>query len=542
MEIRLDSSSSLKVTAGGYAGTDESNSNNTSEALSQENRLVNSSIRSSSSSGDNNSFNTSAIWRKKFKTPGRTVSISFNQRYNESKSDGFLLNTSQFFDQAGNIIKVQNTDQSKVNNNLSSVINTRIAYTEPLSKKSFLELNYSFDNNSSSKKILSFNKDAGDKYTDLVDSLSNDFKYLYNTNSGGINYRFNEKKYSISIGANVSNTAFEQVDHVKDTSRKRSYYNLFPQGNFTYKFNAFSNLRLSYNGGTRQPTIDQLQPLQNNDDPLNILIGNPSLKQQFNNNLSLNYSSFQLLNKRYLFAGINYSTVQNQISNSYIIDSLGRRVTQYINVDGNYNLSFNGTLSTPIAKSNIGLEFNPTTYFSENTNFINGFKNISNNLTISPRIGLTMRKNNVYDIRISATPAYTNSTSSISKAAATKYWTYNYSANGNYQFAGKFEVGSDINFQFREKLNANDNNNNVISWNAYIEKKFFKSEQLVLRASINDILDQNKGYSRSVQPNAIVERNYLTFQRYGLLTLTYNFNTTGTKAPSSRGGGVIIMK
>jgi hypothetical protein len=113
--------------------------------------------------------------------------------------------------------------------------------------------------------------------------------------------------------------------------------------------------------------------------------------------------------------------------------------------------------------------------------------------------------------------------------AATKYWTFNYSANGSYTFPGKIEVGSDINFQFRQKLNDYDQNNNVISWNAYVEKKFFKKDQFTFRASINDILDQNKGYSRSVQPNAIIERNYLTFQRYGLLTLTYNFNTSGAK-------------
>ena len=99
-------------------------------------------------------------------------------------------------------------------------------------------------------------------------------------------------------------------------------------------------------------------------------------------------------------------------------------------------------------------------------------------------------------------------------------------------FPGKIELGTDINFQFREKLNDFDNNNNVISWNAYVEKKFFKKDQMTLRASINDILDQNKGYSRTVQPNAIIEKNYLTFQRYGLLTLTYNFNTSGAKPAS----------
>lgn len=532
MEIQLDSSSSLKITAGGFAGTGRSGSDNTSQVLSQENRLVNSSTRNSFGTGNSASFNTSAIWRKRFNKPGRTISISFNQRFNESKSDGFLLNESKFYDADENLIRTKNTDQNKLNNNLSNVLRTRVSYTEPLSKKSFIELNYSFDNNSSTKKILSYDKDGGGKYTELQDSLSNDFKYIYNTNSAGINYRFNENKYNLSFGGNISNTAFEQVDHFKDTSRKRNYYNFFPQANFNYKFNAFSNIRLSYNGSSSQPTIDQIQPIINNDDPINIVIGNPALKQQFTNRLNLNYSSFQMLNERFIFLGMNYSAVNDQISNSYVIDS-GRRVTQYINVDGNYNAGINGAFSTKIPKTSFKINISPNAFLNKNTNFVNGVKNISKNLTLSPRLGISSRKNNVYDIRLDFSPAYTNSTSSISKAAATKYWTYNYSANGNYMFPGKIELGSDINFQFREKINEFDNNNNVISWNAYIEKKFFKKEQLTLRASVNDILDQNKGYSRTVQPDATIERNYLTFQRYGLLTLTYNFNTSGVKPPPS---------
>ncbi|MEO6820147.1 MAG: outer membrane beta-barrel family protein [Ginsengibacter sp.] len=532
MEIQLDSSSSLKITAGGFAGTNNSNSNNTSQALSQENQVVNSSVRNNSSTGNNTSFNTNAIYRKKFKKVGRTVSINFNQRFNQSNSDGFLFNESKFFDQDGNLIRTQNTNQNKVNDNLSNTIRTRISYTEPLSKKSFIELNYSFDNSNSTQKILSYNKDGSGKYTDLVDSLSSDYKYIYNTNSAGVNYRFNEKKYNLSFGGNISNTAFEQVDHFKDVSRKRNYYNLFPQGSFNYKINSFSAIQLSYNGSTTQPTIDQIQPLINNDDPLNIVIGNPALKQQFSNQINLNFQSFQMLNERFAFLGMNFSTVKDQISSSYIIDSLGKRTTQYINVDGNYNVGIFGVFSTKIPKTSFKINFSPNAFLNQNTNFVNGVRNISKNLTFSPDIGFSKRKNNVYDIRVNFSPSYTNSTSSISKAATTKYWTYNISANGNYTFPGKIELGSNIDFQFRDKINASDLNNNVIFWNAYVEKKFLKKDQLTLRASVNDILDQNKGYSRTVQTDAIVERNYLTFQRYGLLTLTYNFNTSGAK-PSS---------
>ncbi len=110
----------------------------------------------------------------------------------------------------------------------SNVAGVKATYTEPLSKKSYLEFNYSFYNNNSTQKRLSYDKDLNGKYSMLVDSLSNEFKYIYKTNSGGINYRFNEKKYNFSIGGNIANTAFQQTDLVKDTTRKYSYYNFFP--------------------------------------------------------------------------------------------------------------------------------------------------------------------------------------------------------------------------------------------------------------------------------------------------------------------------
>lgn len=65
---------------------------------------------------------------------------------------------------------------------------------------------------------------------------------------------------------------------------------------------------------------------------------------------------------------------------------------------------------------------------------------------------------------------------------------------------------SDVDFNLRQKLNSYDRDNNVILWNAYLEKKFLKKDVLTLRVSINDILDQNKGFSRTIQPYAIEEK------------------------------------
>lgn len=536
MEIQIDSSSQVRVTVNGNTGTTSKTGQNLSEVLSEEFSTVNKSDNRTSDRSDFNSLTTNAFYRKRFKTEGRTMSINFNQRFNDSKSNGFLNNKAQFYDKDGTLIREDLTDQNKVNTTENQTWEVRASYTNPLGKNSYLELNYSFNNNNNDQKRLSYDKDGTGKYQELVDSLSSDFKYTYNTNSGGINYSYQGKKLNITAGGNVSHTSVNQDDRFGNNGRSYSYTNLFPRGTLRYRFSSFSSLSLNYNGSTSQPTIDQLQPLKNNSDPMNIVVGNPDLKQSFSNSIGLNYNSFQMMKDQYLFAGLNFNTTANQINSSYTIDEFGKQVTKYINVNGNYSLSLFSSFSRKIGKTNWRAGMSPNIMLSQNSNFINGRQNESRSLTISPSVDISNRLPNRYEFSLNYGPSYNSSKSSISTASDRNYWIQNIRFDGRYTFPFKIDLGTDIQFEYREKLNEADTKNQVMVWNAFIEKRFLKKEQLTLRFSINDILDQNKGYERVIQPNAIVERNYLTFQRYGLITLTYNFNTTGSGSSSSSSG------
>ncbi|MEO9022033.1 MAG: TonB-dependent receptor [Ginsengibacter sp.] len=532
-EIQIDSSSSVKIVANGYTGTSKSADNYQSQVLNEQNKLVNSSVRSTSSKGDNSVLNANALWRKRLKKEGRTLSINFEERYSTSSSNGFLHNISDFYNAAGSVFSKDSTDQNKINENTSSVTGVRGTYTEPLSKKSFLEFNYSFYNNSSTQKRTSYNRDPSGKYVNLVDSLSNDFKYIYNTHSAGINYLYNENNFNFSFGGNIARTAFQQTDLGQDTARKYSYYNLAPQANLKYNTSPYSAFRFNYNGSTQQPTIDQLQPLVNNNDPLNIVIGNPSLQQKFQNSFNFNFANYKVLTDRSIYVGIYYNFAHNDISSTYTIDQSGKKTMQYINVNGNYSGGIYGFYGIKIPGTKLEAHINPDFDLSHSTSFVNGIKNINRSSNITTGLGVRYYKMEKINFEATFTPSYTQSKPSISTVANTSYWTFDYGLNGSVYPIKKLEVGSDINLNFRQKLNSFDKNNHVIVWNAFIEKKFFKDEALTLRASINDILNQNKGYDRTVQPFSIVERHYLTFQRYGLITLTWNFNNKGgSGAPS----------
>jgi hypothetical protein len=80
----------------------------------------------------------------------------------------------------------------------------------------------------------------------------------------------------------------------------------------------------------------------------------------------------------------------------------------------------------------------------------------------------------------------------------------------------------------------------VFRWNAYVAKKFMKNDQLELRFSAFDILNQNLGFSRYAQNNIVTETNYNTIRRYGLLSLTWNFTKSAAGAAPEQDAGTII--
>ncbi len=90
---------------------------------------------------------------------------------------------------------------------------------------------------------------------------------------------------------------------------------------------------------------------------------------------------------------------------------------------------------------------------------------------------------------------------------------------------------TEVDANFRQKTSAFDFNTNVILWNAWIGKKFFKGDALLLKVSANDLLNQNIGFNRSVNSNFISQNTYSAIQRYVLFSVVWNFNKAGTPAP-----------
>ncbi len=540
-EWKIDSATSLKITSEAGAKTTETQSDyNTDNYFTVKDAPgdIATNIRNITSNGTSQFINTDLLLRHRFKKKGRTISLDAKENYSESSNNGgFYSRITDALPTTPDVI----TNQKKDNFSGSLAFSGRATYTEPLSKTLFTEVSYGLTVNNSTAKNLSYDADATGGFRDAPnDTFSSHFRYDVLTNSGGLNFKFVFKNYNFSVGTDVSKADYLQTDMLHgDTTDEYHFINLFPKANFTYRFGKQTSFNINYSGRTRQPSITQMQPFQLNTDPLNITVGNPALRQEFANTVAMRFNDFKILQSRFLWANISFTTVSNAISTEQ--NTVGpTNVTRYINVDGNYSgYGFIG-YGFKVGKTDLSLGARLNGSVFHNNNIINGRDNSSNTNSISVGPTLDYDKDNKFEFRWQPQISYNTNKSTNNPGSDVDYYIFNNEMNGTVQLPASFSIGSSVDMMFRQKTAVFTANNNVIRWNAWAERKFLKKGQLAVRLSVFDILNQNLGFSRNGQGNIVTQNSYNTIRRYGMLNVIWNFTHTPVGAPPPSGGGMII--
>ncbi len=527
-DFQLDSSTSLKVVTSGYTGNQRSLNNYNSSSINSLGNPINNSNRVTSVQGDDQSFSGNILLRKRFKKPGRTASLSFDQQYKQNNTSGFLNALNQFYNKSGQLVNTDSIDQNKINEITNSGNYTKLAFTEPVLKNVFVELSYGRRVSNSESQKLSYDKSANNKYEDLNEDFSNHYDFKVLTNSGGMTWRYNTKKITFSAGGDVARANFKQTNLFTDTLVKYNYTNLFPRSRFQYKFNSNTRISLGYNGVTRPPGIEQIQPVRDNSNTLNIALGNPDLKQEFRSTFDFNYNSYKVLQQRGIYTYASLSTLKNGITTNETTatsgDSIGKRTYQFINLNGNYNGYSGGGYNWKIKKLDASIRIGFNLNVSRLNNIVNNLRNVTNNNSYGLNFSIYKYKEKKFDFNYYSSVNYNTSLSSIQPDKKTNYFTQNHNIYLNYTLPYKFEVNTNVNASFRQRISIFDKNNNIVVWNGYVGRKLLKNDKGMLSLQVNDILDQNRGYNRFINSSIIREENYSTLRRYFLLTFVWNFS------------------
>ncbi|MEP7255809.1 MAG: TonB-dependent receptor, partial [Ferruginibacter sp.] len=175
-ETNIDSANSLKFTAKGNLNKTEASSNYTLQSITDKSLLLNAINYRASSITDNQSLNSSLLWKHKFKKTARTLTANISYNLSDSKNDNFLYSKNDYFS-GGIPAKNDTTDQKSIKDNNTNTFSANFTYTEPLAKDLFLSFTYAYSTSTNANDRFSFSKDLNGKYEKRIDSLSNSYLF-----------------------------------------------------------------------------------------------------------------------------------------------------------------------------------------------------------------------------------------------------------------------------------------------------------------------------------------------------------------------------
>jgi len=513
-----DSLSAFRFSLEGNSMQGHNNLTSTGNSMFNETH-VNSNIRTIHSDVQSRSIRGTVMYMRQIsRKKKRNFSIVAGMGLQDNTTTGFLYSVNNFYRLDGDVSHTDTTDQRKSIASQGLTADGTITYIEPMWKRTVFGVRYglSFNGNLSSQDTYG----RGDgKYNAYIDSLSNRYRNNVLIQRGTVYMLVRDQRFGYNISSEFQQYAYIQVDLVKNSVLRYHYLNFVPRANASYNIDNKKGFKFNYSGSTQQPSITQLQPVQNNNDPIHITIGNPNLHASISHTFSLD---FHILSSSIIVVGVNLGLTSNAISTKTYTDTLGRQVSQAVNLSGSNTMGINFSLSRHIASIGLDMNVNSNCLRNRSFNYVNDRISRNDNYNAGGTITLGKFVPEKFGVNFNSSTTYTYSRSSINLSAPVSYWSRGHNLNFTLFSLYGFEINTSINYSWRQKLDNFDKKNSTLFWNAYILRNFFKN-QLAVRWQINDILSQNTGISRLSTANQTTESNFNIIGRYWMLSATWRF-------------------
>ncbi len=547
LDYRIDSLTTIRVIPSlSWLNSSYSNQSD-ARTLTNEGVLANSSLTNYNSTGNGFTGNNSLLLFRKFQKKGRSFSVNWNIAFNNQDNEGINKSVNQFNGSStsltsGIITKdtitgiVTQTINQRNDQQTHSMTNTvNVSYTEPLSMRQTLEFHYNLSNNhnTSDRAVNDFNG-LTNQYDLLNGLLSNNFVNDYVTNRGGLTWQTKRLKYTYAFGLDAQQASLNSDNLSRETNLNRTFSNLLPNALLTYNFAKSRRLRFTYRTRINAPSVNQLQPVANNTNPLNIQLGNANLQPEFSHTLSLNYNQFDAATFRNMFLFLNASRTDNKIVNSTVFNSSGAQTTTPVNTNGYYtvngSLVFGRPLKLGTQKTNLNLSTNLT--YNRGMSFINNQSNQAKNWLIGQGVGLSSNFTEKLDLNLSGNINWQSARYSLQPQQNTTFLNQTVTLDVYYQLPLKFTFSTNVYYNHYGGSSANYNQSYTL-WNATLARQLFKQNQAELRLQVFDLLNQNQSIVRNVTDTYTEEVRSRVLNRYFMISFVYNLRrfSAGVTAP-----------
>lgn len=554
LDIELDSMTTLNISPKFGYTRQTSNTSNTDTTYLGPGDLGNTSQSTNLLRMNRVNFENSIGLNRILNKNGQAIGFTFSNLYNTQDGNAFNNSTQQFFED--NVLdSTKLLDQKNVINSRNERYDISLYYGQPLSKtwKMNLDYKYSYGISNSNRNTYNFDEDLKG-YTDLDSLYSNRFRTINTTHQPSIRFNHNNsnKKFNASIGAAVYFTSLDNRSYLDNTSLEQHQTNFAPNSRISYQLKNKAQLSLNYNGYMMQPSVEQLQPVRDNTNPLNIRVGNPDLKPQFNHSLSLQYSKFSPTGFG-TYSSIGITPTTNRFSTITRVNDKGGQTVQTVNVDGSYsaNANINGSYSKKTKDwqmranaslyANLGRQVNYS-----NINNPKGDtavrKNVSQNLMLMPFVSLSYAYKEILDVSVNYRPSYNQVISKLNDVTTSNFMQRLTVGATAYLPKGLF-IENDVQYNYNSQT-APGFKKGVVLYNAALGIDFLKEKRAQVKLYAYDLLRQNSNIRRNVTELGTFDTQTDLIEQYFMVTLSYNISKFGKVKTGNRrfnsGGGFFI--
>jgi uncharacterized membrane protein YgcG len=533
IEYKIDSFNTLIITP------NASFQNNTSSSFIdginslQSGQLLSQTINSISTKSNGYNVNNGLLYRHAFQKRGRTISFNLNSSYNKKDGTNYLNAFNSYnkspLDIADSVVN-QFSDRASHGNQY----NFNVAYTEPIGKKGQLQVNYnpSFSKSFADQETFQYDSSIA-KYSFFDTSLSNKFNSTFNTQNGGITYRYVDRDNQFSAGL-----AYQYADLKSDqefpmrSAINKSFVNFLPNVMARFKLSSRSNLRVFYRTSTSPPSVTQLQDVINNSNQFFYTTGNPDLRQQYTHSLVTRFNYTNTLKGTSFFANFLLQSTNDYVANATYIashDSVltktitlfkGSQISKPVNLDGYLSARSFLTYGIPLKFIKTNLNLNAGFSYNKLPGLINNVSNISNSYSYNLGAVLASNISQYVDFTISYSGNINVVKNSLQPQLNNNYFTQTAGLQANLLSKNGWFIQNDLTNLYYSGLSAGYNQSYWL-WNAAVGKKFFKSQGGELKLSVFDLLKQNRSIVRNVTESYIEDVRNQVLQQYFMLTFSY---------------------
>lgn len=532
IDHKLDSANSLKFSNSLTYSESGQRSITKSQTFDPNNVLQNESDRNNINSQISTNLNSSLLLRHRFAKKGRSISANLTLGISQTDSKSILNSDNQFF---GTNPLVQEVDQRSVQSNANQSYGGTLTYIEPLGGRKYLEASYSYriNKNQADRKMYDEKGAAGT----LIDSLTNNYNSNYVYNRPGINFRINRTKFNLAVGASYQNTRLEGTLYSMKTNQftniERTFENFLPVLRFNYDFSNFKHLRLDYETSMQEPTIQQLQPIVDYSDPLNLSTGNPELRPSYVHSISANFTTFDPAKFINFFGFLTAVYTTNAISTSQTINPTNFvRTTKPVNVNDNLALNANFSFGFPVKKLNSRFSLGPTGNYSNGINLLNDQENRTRQTTWggSARYNYTFKEILIVDLSANLSKQQTQY--DFNQKQNQSYFNKTYTAEVNLTFLKNYQFNTAYNYYTYTSETTNFSQEIPIL-NIGLSRFLLKNNVGELKIGVNNLLDQSLSVNQTATANYLQQTTYNNLGRYFMVSFTYALN----KQLNPMGGG-----